>query len=192
VIVGLTGKYCAGKDRVARIFAGHGFSVIDVDSLGHEALAARAARIIEIFGRSLANEDGTVNRRALGRIVFGNPAALARLEGVLHPAMVERVKELIAQMGSDVVVNAAILHHMGLDALCRAVVCVTAPLPLRLLRAMRRDHLPLRDALARITSQKGICPQLNDPGVDTYNVPNRGSGGSLEHRVARLAQRLRG
>lgn len=192
MIVGLTGKYCAGKDRVAQIFAGFGFSVIDVDALGHDALAARAAQIIAIFGRSLANEDGTVNRRALGRIVFGNPAALARLEGVLHPAMVQKVKDLIAQMGSDVIVNAAILHHMGLDTLCRAVVCVTAPLPARLVRAMRRDRLPLRDALARITSQKGICPQLNDPVVDTYSVRNWGSGRSLERRVARLAQRLRG
>ena len=59
-------------------------------------------------------------------------------------------------MGADVIVNAAILHHMGLDVLCRAVVFVTAPFPARLLRAMRRDRLPLRDALARITSQKEI------------------------------------
>jgi dephospho-CoA kinase len=192
VIVGLTGKYCAGKDHVARIFESNGYSVIDVDSLGHEALAERSAQIVEIFGRSLAAEDGTVNRRALGRIVFGNPTAMARLEAILHPAMVQKVKNLIAGMGSDVIVNAAILHHMGLDVLCRAVVFVTAPLPARLLRAMRRDRLPLRDALARITSQKGIGPQFNAPAVDTYTVRNWGSGGSLEHRVARLAQRLRG
>jgi dephospho-CoA kinase len=192
MIVGLTGKYCAGKDRVARIFAAQGFRVIDVDALGHDALAARSGQIIETFGRSLATDDGGVNRRALGRIVFGNPAAMARLEAILHPAMVQRVKEIIAEGGSDVVVNAAILHHMGLHVLCRAVVCVKAPLPARLVRAMRRDSLPLRDALARITAQKGICPQLNDPAVDTYSVQNMGSARSLEARVARLAQRLRG
>jgi dephospho-CoA kinase len=192
MIVGLTGKYCAGKDRVAGIFAAHGFRVIDVDALGHEALAARSGQVIAAFGRSLADDTGGVNRRALGRIVFGDPAALARLEAILHPAMVQRVKEIIAEGGSDVVVNAAILHHMGLHVLCGAVVCVRAPLPARLVRAMRRDRLPLRDALARITAQKGICPQLNDPNVDTYSVRNMGSARSLERRVARLAQRLRG
>jgi dephospho-CoA kinase len=192
MIVGLTGKYCAGKDRVARVFAAQGFRIIDVDALGHDALAAQSAQIVETFGRSLAADDGSVHRRALGRIVFGNPAALARLEAILHPAMVQRVKDIIAEGGADVVVNAAILHHMGLHALCAAVVCVRAPLPARLLRAMRRDRLPLRDALVRITSQKGICPQLNDPAVDTYSVRNMGSARSLERRVARLAQRLRG
>jgi dephospho-CoA kinase len=192
MIVGLTGKYCAGKDAVARIFAAQGFRVIDVDALGHEALAARAARIVEAFGPAAAAADGSVDRRALGRIVFRDPAALARLEAIVHPAMVGRVKELIAMGGGDVVVNAAVLHRMGLQALCAAVVCVKAPFPVRLARAMRRDRLSLGDAMARITSQKGICPQLNAPAVDTYSVRNGGSARSLERRAARLARRLRG
>ena len=192
MVVGLTGKYCAGKDLVARIFESHGYSVIDVDALGHEVLAAMTERVVAVFGRAVAADDGDVDRKALGRIVFGNPSAMARLESILHPSMVRRVKELIAERGGDIVVNAAILHHMGLDALCGAVLCVCAPLLVRLIRAMRRDRLPLRDALSRIRSQNGVCPQLNDPAVDTYTVRNRGSARSLERRVARLALRLRG
>jgi dephospho-CoA kinase len=192
MIVGLTGKYCAGKDRVARIFESHGYSVIDVDALGHEALAAMTAQVVAAFGLSVATEDGGVDRKALGRIVFGNPSAMTRLESILHPSMVRRVKELVAERGGDIVVNAAILHHMGLHALCGAVLCVSAPWCVRLIRAMRRDRLPFREALSRIRSQNGVCPQLNDPAVDTYTVRNRGSARSLERRVARLAQRLRG
>ena len=188
----MTGKYCAGKDRVARIFNAHGYSVIDVDSLGHEALAAMSRQVVAAFGRSVAAKDGGVDRKVLGRIVFGSPSAMARLESILHPTMVKRVKELIVKTGGDIVVNAAILHHMGLHALCGAVVCVSAPLPVRLIRAMRRDRLSFRDALSRIRSQKGVCPQLNDPAVDTYTVRNRGSARSLERRTARLALRLRG
>lgn len=192
MVIGLTGKYCAGKDRAARVFEKHGFFVIDVDALGHEVLAAHAARVLESFGPSVGAADGGVDRRKLGRLVFADPSALARLEAIVHPPMVSRVKELIAEKGGDIVVNAAILHHMGLHVLCDAVVCVTAPLLIRLARAVRRDALSVRDALARVRSQRGVCPQSNDPPVDTYTVRNGGSARSLEHRVARLALHLRG
>jgi dephospho-CoA kinase len=192
VVVGLSGKYCAGKDSVARVFATLGFAVIDVDSIGHEILAAEAARVIGAFGPSVRGPDGGVDRKALGRIVFGRPAALSRLESIVHPPMVARVKELLARHQGDVVVNAAVLHRMGLHALCHVVVCVEAPPLVRLLRALRRDRRSLRESLARITSQRGICPQLNEPAVDTYTVRNRGSARSLERRITRLAQRLRG
>jgi dephospho-CoA kinase len=192
MVIGLTGKYCAGKDSVARVFEAHGFSVIDVDALGHEALAARAGQVVETFGSLVGTARGDVDRTALGRIVFRDPGALSRLEAIVHPPMVQRVKELIAQGGRDIVVNAAILHHMGLHRLCGAVVCVCAPLVVRLVRALRRDGLTVRDALARVGSQRGICPQSNDPPVDTYIVRNGGSTRSLERRVARLALRLRG
>jgi dephospho-CoA kinase len=138
MIVGLSGKYCAGKDIVARAFAAEGFHVIDVDGLGHEALAARAGEVIAAFGAPVESPPGAVDRKALGRIVFADPAARARLEAVVHPRMVERVREEIASHGRDVVVNAAVLHRMGLHRMCAAVICVVSPWPRRLLRAMRR------------------------------------------------------
>ena len=191
MVIGLTGKYCAGKDTVARVLASLGCAVIDVDALGHEALQENAARVIETFGPAVASAGG-IDRRAVGRAVFGRPDELARLERIVHPAMVRRVKERIAAAGGDVVVNAAILHRMGLHVLCDAVIFVTAPAAVRLLRAVRRDHLGPRDALARIRSQADIRPQLRGAGVDTYIVRNLGQPRSLERRVAQLARRLRG
>ena len=193
MVVGLSGKYCAGKDIVARIFKAHGFHVIDVDSLGHEALAARAREVISAFGPGVEGPSGTVDRKALGRIVFADPAQRARLEGIVHPYMVARVREEIARRGGDIVVNAAILQRMGLQVLCGAVVCVTSPFPLRLIRAMRRDKLPLGEAWRRLGSQKDICPpQKKGLNVDTYSVRNSGSPRSLELRAALLAGKLRG
>jgi dephospho-CoA kinase len=192
MIVGLSGGYCAGKDTVARVFAANGFRVIDVDSLGHEALVARAREVIEAFGPGVEAAPGAVDRKALGRIVFADAAARATLETIVHPTMVARVREEIGRLGTDVVVNAAILHRMGLHRLCGAVVCVTSPFPLRLLRAMRRDGLRIRDALARLGAQRDICPQVKDSPVDTYTVRNRGSLRSLERGAALLAGRLRG
>ena len=192
MVIGLTGKYCAGKDSVSRIFAASGWAVIDVDSLGHDALASRAEEVFAAFGPSVRRAGGEVDRRALGRIVFRHPAALARLEAIVHPIMKEEVRRIIARTPGNVIVNAALLHRMGLETLCSAVICVRAPLLLRLARAMRRDGLRLGDAVARLRAQKGICPQLNDRGVDTYTVRNWGSMRSLQRRVERIAAGLRG
>ena len=89
-------------------------------------------------------------------------------------------------------INAPLLQRAGLQSICDAVVFVTAPVLIRLARAMRRDNLPLRDAWVRINAQKDVRPQFNDPGVDTYSVPNWGSVRSLERRVERVLRRLRG
>jgi dephospho-CoA kinase len=201
MVIGLTGGYCAGKDAVARILAARGFSVIDVDSLGHDALRAKPDEVAAAFGPSVRSPDGSIDRKALGKIVFSDPAALALLESIVHPVMVAEVTRRVAAIHGDILINAAILRHMGLHSLCDAVVCVRAPMAARLLRALRRDRLSVRAALARIRAQKGICglprhgflaAQFNDSPVDTYTVRNRGSMRSLERRVARLDRRLRG
>ncbi|MCX7040520.1 MAG: dephospho-CoA kinase [Spirochaetes bacterium] len=192
MVVGLTGRYCAGKDTVARLFAARGYRVLDVDALGHEALTDRAEEVRAAFGPSVLRPDGTVDRRTLGRLVFGDPRALSRLEGIIHPVMVERVKAFLRDNPGDVLVNAAVLHRMGLAALCGAVVCVTAPLLLQLCRAVRRDGITVREALARISSQGDVGAQLNGPAVDTYTVRNRGTSRSLERRVERILRRMKG
>ena len=211
MVVGLTGGYCAGKDVVARVLAARGYTVIDVDALGHDALRVMAAEVFKAFGASVRSPDGSVDRKALGKIVFADPVSLARLELIVHPVMVNDVRRRTAAMGGDVLINAAILHHMGLDLLCDAVVCVRAPLVARVFRAMRRDRLTFCAALSRIRAsgradarhgfsasgradaRHGFSPpQFNDSPVDTYTVRNKGSMRSLEHRVARLDQRLRG
>ena len=192
MVIGLTGKYCAGKNVVANILVPKGWAVIDVDSLGHDALVSRAEEVLAAFGPAVRGAEGAVDRPALGRIVFRDQAALARLEAIVHPVMKEEVRRIIARTPGNVIVNAAILHRMGLETLCNAVICVRAPLLLRLARAMRRDRLRMGDAMARLRAQKGICPQFNDRAVDTYTVRNRGSMRSLQRRVERIAAGLRG
>jgi dephospho-CoA kinase len=192
MVIGLTGRYCSGKGTVARAFAARGFRVVDADDLSHEVLAERAAEVIREFGPAARAADGGVDRRALGRIVFADTAARTKLEGILYPDITERIRRFVADDESDVVINAPLLQRAGLEKMCDAVVFVTAPALVRLVRAMRRDRLPLRDAWVRINAQKDVRPQFNDPGVDTYSVPNWGSVRSLEHRVERVLARLRG
>jgi dephospho-CoA kinase len=153
--------------------------------------------VTDAFGPGIEARPGVVDRRALGRIVFTDPAARGRLERIVHPHMADRARQEIARVGGSVLINAAVLHRMGLDRSCDAVICVTSPWPLRFLRATRRDRLSFRDALARLASQQDICPssgriQFEGVDVDTYTVRNRGSVRALQDRAAALARRLRG
>lgn len=192
MIIGLTGKYCAGKDTVGQALASRGYRIIDADAIAHDVLVDRTLEVIAQFGPGVRTVDGGVDRRALGRIVFADPAARRRLERIVHPPVVARIKQLIASDPGDVVINAPLLHRAGLHLICDAVLFVRAPAPLRLLRAIRRDSLSLRDACARIRSQDDVRPQSNGSAVDTYNVPNWGRARALERRIARLDRRLRG
>jgi len=192
MVVGLTGRYCAGKGAAARVFADHGFRVLDADAINHEVLAEQAPRVIAEFGDGVRAADGGVDRRALGRIVFPDPAARGRLEAILYPAITARITRSIAEEGGDVLIDAPLLHRAGLERICDAVVFVEAPALLRLVRAMRRDALCLRDAWTRINAQKDVRPQSIGPGVDIHSVRNWGSRRSFARRVARLARRLKG
>ncbi len=195
MVIGLTGRYCSGKGTAARELAALGCRVVDADDLSHDVLSEKAALVIGAFGPSIRAADGGVDRRALGRIVFVDPAARTRLEGILYPEITQRIRRFIAE-GGDVVINAPLLQRAGLETLCDALVFVRAPALVRLVRAMRRDHLPLREAWPRINAQKDVKPrakpQCNGPGVDTYSVPNWGSVRSLRRRVRRIFVRVKG
>jgi dephospho-CoA kinase len=197
MVLGLTGSYCAGKDAVARILERKGFRVLDVDRIGHEVLEERRDEVAAAFSAGVRRADGSIDRRALGRLVFADPPALARLEAIVHPAMADRVRALAAGAageGRDVAVNAAILRHMGLDRLCDAVLEVRASFLRRFLRGLRRDRLGSVQVLRRMLSQRAGPGRLNSKtsGVDTYTVRNdRATTRRLEQSVDRLVERLR-
>ena len=192
MVVGVAGGYCAGKDAVVSVLERHGFRQIDVDSLGHLVLEEPPVRrrVVEAFGGQACNPDGTIDRRALGAMVFRDPGQLRRLEAILHPRMVARVEALLERSEPRTVINAAILFRMGLERYCDFVICVRAPLARRLGRARRRDGLGIVAAIRRLSSQRGICPKTNAAAVDTYYVDNtRGLSWLEEQAVGILKQR---
>lgn len=192
MVLGVAGKYCAGKDAVVARLRGRGFHEINEDTIGHEALEVKREEVEAAFG--------TADRKELGAIVFADSDALRRLESIVHPWMVEETRRRVmereeAAPGSHVVVNAAILHRMRLHLLCDAVLLVEAPVCVRILRGLRRDKLGLRRTLSRIWSQRrdDIPYQfLNEKGarVDTHRVKNGGSIGSLDDRIGDVVSKL--
>jgi len=191
IVVGVTGKYCAGKSTVTTLLSEHGYHEIDVDRLGHEALVRQSDAVVERFGPKVAADGGGVDRKALGRIVFSSSDDLRALEAIVHPEMVSMVDEQIqAARSADspgVVVNAAILFRMGLDSHCDTILYVHAPLLLRFRRARRRDGTGLVDFIRRLRSQRDVTPQFSHPDADIQRVVN---DGNTERLIRQLQERV--
>jgi dephospho-CoA kinase len=192
IVVGVTGKYCAGKSTVAEILAEHGYIQVDVDRVGHEALVSERERVVTAFGQQICGKDGTIDRKALGRIVFAEAAKLQQLEAIIHPAMVERTAERVRQIRESntsapgVVINAAILFRMRLDTLCDLVIYVYAPFLSTWRRARERDGASIIEVVRRLRAQRDVEPQQFRSDTDVQKVENDGDREKLRAKLIRF------
>ena len=157
-VVGLTGIIGTGKTTAAKYMADkYKFQIIDVDAIGHEFLAE------EKVAQQISKELGTVDRKKLGEIVFKDPVKLNRLNEILHPLMYKRVKkeiEILKQANEDVLVEAALLYQIGLDAFCDKVICLQST-PEKIVARLRKKGL----------DQKAINERLaNAPEIPAENL----------------------
>ena len=160
MVIGLTGKACSGKNVIASDLTALGWTVVDVDLLGHPLLQKSVFELKKTFGEQVVSSDGTVDRKALGKVVFSDESKLRQLEAITHPRMVEECKRILDEernKGTEVVVlNAALLHRMKLDGLCDEVLFVSSPKILRYVRANKRDCYDWKRFNQRDRAQKDI------------------------------------
>lgn len=188
-IIGLTGSYCAGKNQAASIIEAMGFTVIDVDKLGHKALELCTEKLAATFGPGIIKADGSIDRRALGSIVFSKPELLHLHESIIHPVMLKLLDEEIA--ASDrVCVNAALLYRFPHAARCDLIIEVRAPLLQRIRRGKERDHLRTADILKRIISQGSFWKQRPKRQPPVVFVENGGSLDALKLSIERVLSPL--
>ena len=185
MIIGLTGTYCAGKNFVSEILEKHGLPVLDVDKLGHKVIETEKNAILETFGNDILNKDGVINRKILGEKVFGNADKLAALEAIIHPAVNRETEAWIREQKGSCVINAALLHRSSAFSELGAVILVRAPFLTRLIRAKKRDHLPWRDLIKRLRSQKLFTSQYSTVKADIYRVENPGCFGFFPGRTGK-------
>ncbi len=191
MIAGITGKYCSGKNTVCDLFVKKGWAEIDVDRLGHKALEAKSEDVIALFGKEITDPGGKIDRKKLGKKVFSSKKALRALEAAVHPEMVEMCRNRIKELeGRNVIINAAILHRMGLNKLCGAVIWVKAPFTARLKRSIKRDNHSIFHSLKRMVTQKELDAKYWGEDVDSYTIWNNSSIAELEAEVARLSLAL--
>jgi dephospho-CoA kinase len=181
MLIGLTGKYCSGKNHVASILEKKGLPVLDVDKLGYHVLETEKTAIFTQFGSDLQKPDGSFDRRLLGQRVFGNPEKLKLLESIVHPPVNRLTAEWTVNNKDKIcVINAALLHKSEVFGKLDRIILVTAPFLTRFLRAKRRDKLSWIEISKRFSSQKDFNSQYLSANAEIIRVGNPGLSGSLK------------
>lgn len=194
LVVGLTGGICSGKSTVAAMFARLGAAVIDADRVAHELQEPGQPlyeAIVSAFGREVVGEDGRIDRRKLGAMVFADPRARARLEDILHPAIVEECERRIQEAGTSgaavCLLDAALLIESGRQARFDMVILVEASEAVQIDRLMARMGLSRDEALQRIRLQ---MPREEKRRHASLVIENGGPLEETERQVKAAWERL--
>ncbi|MET8625497.1 dephospho-CoA kinase [Kitasatospora sp. NPDC004669] len=183
--IGLTGGIGAGKSEVSRLFAARGAVIVDSDLIAREVVAPGTdglAAVVAEFGPQVLREDGTLDRPALGAIVFADPDRLQALNAIVHPLVRARSAELEAAAAPDAVVvhDVPLLTENGLAPLFDLVVVVDAADQVRLDRLVRLRGMAEEEARARMAAQAAREDRL---AIADLVIDN---GGPLEALSARV------
>jgi dephospho-CoA kinase len=188
VVIGLTGGIGSGKSTVAAILAALGARVIDADRIGHEVYRPGTEgfrRVVEAFGPGVVGADGTIDRRALGAIVFADPAALARLNALVHPLINAEIARRIAEARADgyagpIVIEAAILLEAGWRSLAGRLWVVSVDRETAIARVSASRGLTREEVERRIDAQ---TPDAERRRTADVVIDNRGSEAALRAQV---------
>ncbi|MGE5177278.1 MAG: dephospho-CoA kinase [Hyphomicrobiales bacterium] len=181
--IGVTGPMGSGKSTVSRRFQEHGAIRIDGDALGWETLREPDVRdrIAAAFGPGVLDAAGAVDRAALGRVVFRDPAAMERLNTIVQPALLARVRARLAETGEGVtVLDAAMISTWGLESELDGVVEVVAAEPVRVRRVMRARGMTEAAARERVRGQR--LPPLGTARRH-WRIENDADPAALQRRI---------
>jgi len=194
ITVGLTGGIAAGKSTVASLMARLGAGVLDADEVVRELQRPGTwvyQAILQAFGPSIVQRDGTIDRKRLGEMVFQDEGARRQLEATVHPALVaaieQRLRAFEAQGMKLCVVELPLLIEAGAQERFDWVVVVTAPEEVQVSRLMADRGLSREEALARIRSQMPLHEKVR---VADFVIENAGDLQEVERRVQELYQAL--
>lgn len=190
-VIGLTGGIASGKSTVANFLSENGFVIVDADIASRKAVKAGSSGLEEIrtvFGDGVIQEDGTLNRKALGEIIFEDKNQREKLNAIIHPRVrdiMEAEKEEGLALDKPVVMDIPLLFENKLEHTVDEVWVVYVPKEVQIERLMARNQLSLEEAESRVSSQLSIeeKKQKADKVID-----NSGSLQSLYHQLELLIQ----
>ncbi len=186
----LTGGIATGKSSVIELLKRSGFRVIDADKVAHEVLDEQHQKISEIFGEHFV-DDGKVDRKRLGSMVFSDPEKRKTLENLLHPVIytkIEALSDKLDKRAEPYIVDIPLFYEGGRYAI-ENVIVVYATKEQQLERLMQRDEHSKEEALARIESQIDIQEKRDNA---THVIDNSGNLKQLEFETERIKNEILG
>lgn len=159
LVVGLTGNIGCGKSSLSELLMSKNIDVIDADIISREIMYDKELleTIFYEFGTEIKNNDGTLNRKKLGNIVFNDDDMLMKLNSITHPAIKRKINDRIIDISNQgkniVVIDAALLIEGKFLDLVDKLVVITCNEEVQLNRVVNRDNMTKEEALKRINSQ---------------------------------------
>jgi len=178
--VGLTGNIASGKSHATSVFAELGAHIIDADKVAHELLAPATTtyrKVVDAFGSEIVNDDGTINRRRLGGIVFHDTDKRLLLNSLVHPDVRAEVLRRVVEIDGDgrdgiLIVDAALMVESGSYKMYDKLIVVYCAPALQIARIVSRDNLSIAEARARMAAQLPVEEKLK---VANYTVDTSGT-----------------
>ena len=188
LLVGLTGGIGSGKSEVSRLLAAHGAVIVDADLIAREVVRPGSpglSAVVGEFGSDVLAKDGSLDRDRMAAIVFADPDARARLNGIVHPLIGTRTFELIAAAAEAdphaVVVNdVPLLVEAGVQDRYDVIVVVATEPQTQIARLVEQRGMTEADATARIAAQAPLADKI---AIADYVIDNDGDRTALAQRV---------
>ena len=179
-VIGLTGGIATGKSTVSSYLKKKGFPIIDADVIAHEALL-KGHKPYELVCAHFPSvvQDGLINRRDLGDIVFNDQKEKEILESFVLPYVREQIEQQIKKY-DEVILDVPLLFEKQYDTLCDIIIVVSCPDDLQLERLMKRNHFSYEEAKTRILSQMSL--RVKEQKAD-YIIHNDGDLENLYKQV---------
>lgn len=187
-VFALTGGSGVGKTNVARLMQENGFYIIDADKVGHKVTNHGTQcfdELVATFGTEIINEDESLNRKKLGKLVFGNESKLKSLNSITHHYILLEIKRILASISDFeyVGIDGAVILGSEIEKLCEFAVIVDADYDTRLNRIKARDNLSDIDAKKRLSSQPDS--KFYRERAD-YIIENNGGFDELKDKVKKV------
>ena len=186
LLVGIGGNMGSGKSTVANELKRYGAKIIDADEMGWSILTQGTdeyQKLVKTFGRGILTQAGNIDRRSLGKLAFASKASLAKLNAIVHPALLQRVRaEIDRNRKGLVVVDAALLFSWGLDREVDVAILVTAADRLKIRRLVDAG-MKEEDVTARLKLQP---PDAKIWRRADFVLENKGSFAELRRKCRAL------
>lgn len=195
LVLGLTGNIGCGKSSVSTIFMENNIKVVDADIVARQIFDDKGLlnEVFSTFGKSIRNQDGSLNRRALGNIVFNDDQKLIALNNLTHPKIKQKILSQVEEYKNQgekiVVIDAALLIEDDYIPYIQKLILITCREDIQINRIIARDNCTKEEAISRINSQMS---QEDKKKFADYIIDNSNSFEELQEKVLELISVLQG